>query len=181
MAAAADNGSSLDFEEGDPIVHPHHGGGEIVEIRRWAIADQERNYYCIELVNEDSTLMIPVAKAAEMGLRAAIHDLAPIEAILAAAPAALDNDYRKRQSTVAGKIKDGHAESLAEVIRDLAWREQSGDCTGRDLKLKAQAEDLLVSEIMLVPEIDGREAAVIWIGDRVQQNIDQQLSGDGSA
>ena len=180
MAAAAADSSGFAFEKGDPIVHPRHGGGEIVEIRRWAIADEERNYYCIELVNEDSTLMIPVKKAAEMGLRPAIHDLAPIEAILTETPAALDNDYRKRQSNVALKIKDGSAESLAEVIRDLAWRDQTGDCTGRDLKLKSQAEDLLVSEIMLVPKIDGREAAVVWLDGLVQQNIDQQLSADGS-
>ncbi len=170
MSAARKNRKPV-FEEGALIVHPHHGGGEVTAIREWEIAGVKQDYYCIKLINEDCLLMIPVQQAKEAGLRRALKRVKSIARVLTGEPEELDPDYRKRQVYIAQKIQNGDPAQLAEVIRDLAWCEHISGCTQRDLKLKSQAESLLISELVLTHDLDDLAEASQYVDTLIQETI----------
>jgi len=57
------------FDIGDKVVHPTHGAGQVTGIKKQDLLEQYHRYYVIELAVDDRTLMIPVNKAEEIGLR----------------------------------------------------------------------------------------------------------------
>ncbi len=144
----------FDYAIGDGIFHPNYGAGIVVGVQDQQIAGIERRYYSIELINDHGTLMIPVDKAEESGLRPAIRDPKVIARVLAGDPQPLDDDHRKRQAELSNKIRSGEPTQVTEVLRDLAWRGQGGSLTERDQKLKAEAVNLLAGELALRPEYD---------------------------
>ena len=170
----------LEFEEGDPIVHPSHGAGRLLSIQTWAVGGVERNYYNIELINEHGTLMIPVEQAEEAGLRLAISGEDAIRKVLRKAPQELPGDHRKRQSDISDKIHSGKAVKVAEALRDLAYRERIDGLTERDSKLKSEAEDLLIGELTLMAHHD-RDSAATRLYEIVQEAMDKHVPppGDG--
>jgi CarD family transcriptional regulator len=150
---------SLEFKEGDAIVHPTHGAGRVIAIEMWEVAGVERQYYSIELINDHGMLMIPVEQADEAGLRHAISDPGTIYAVLNEEPHELDSDHRKRQARVSDQIRSGEALEITEALRDLAWRERTDSLTERDQKLKSEAEDLIIGELALQPDLNRESAA----------------------
>ena len=142
------------FDKGDGLFHPNYGAGIIIAVQKQQIEGIERRYYSIELVNDHGTLMIPVEKADESGLRLAIRDPKVIAKVLAGQPQPLDDDHRKRQTELTNKIRSGEPKQVTEVLRDLAWRGQDGTLTERDKKLQAEAENLLAGELALRPDFD---------------------------
>jgi CarD family transcriptional regulator len=168
---------TIQFKVGDAIVHPNHGAGRIVAVDSWNIAGVERKYYSIELVNDHGTLMIPVDQAEEAGLRAATSNPDTIYAVLTEDPQQLDSDHRKRQATTSDKIRSGDAREITEALRDLAWREATNSLTERDQKLKAEAEDLLIGELALQPDLD-LESAASQLHEQIQEAVESHLPED---
>jgi len=166
------------FKQGDPIVHPSHGAGRIISIPRRRVGGVERQYYCIELVNDHGTLMIPVERAEASGLRKATLDAAGILDILSAEPNELDDDHRKRQAEIELRIRSGDAELVTQALRDLAWREHNDSLTERDQKLKSEAEALVIGELALQPDLD-LESAATQLHQHLAEAIDAQPDLNG--
>lgn len=162
---------SLVFKEGDPIVHPSHGAGRVVAIKTWLVDGVERRYYSIELVNDHGMLMIPIEQAEEAGLRRATVDRGNLYDLLNEEPNELDSDHRKRQAEVADRIRSGDAGLVTEALRDLAWREHTDSLTERDQKLKAEAEQLVIGELALQPDLD-LESAAEQLHEQMQEAIE---------
>lgn len=159
------------FKEGDPIVHPNHGAGRIVSIKTWEINGVTRQYYNIELMNDHGMLMIPIEQAEEAGLRRATVDSERLTAVLNSEPNELDGDHRKRQADIAERIHSGDAELVTEALRDLAWREHTGNLTERDQKLKAEAEALVIGELALQPDLD-LDSATHHLHEQLREALD---------
>lgn len=164
----------LEFKKGDAIVHPTHGAGRIVAIETWEVAGIERRYYSIELINDHGMLMIPVDQADEAGLRRAVSDPKTIYAVLKKEPHELDSDHRKRQARVSDQIRSGEAQEITEALRDLAWRERTDSLTERDQKLKSEAEDLIVGELALQPDLN-RETAAQQLHEQVTDAMNAHI------
>lgn len=162
------------FKEGDAIVHPSHGAGRITGIKSWEVGGVERQYYSIELISDHGTLMIPVDQAEETGLRRATIDPSDLYKILNEEPNELDSDHRKRQSELAERIRSGDAILVTEALRDLAWREQIDSLTERDQKLKAEAEQLVIGELALQPDLD-LDSAAEELHQQLQKAIEAHL------
>lgn len=165
---------SLTFKEGDPIVHPSHGAGRIIAIKTWQVGGVERQYYNIELLNDHGMLMIPVEQAEESGLRRATVDPGNIYDVLSAEPQSLDKDHRKRQAEVTSRIRSGDAGLVTEALRDLAWREHTASLTERDQKLKAEAEQFVIGELALQPDLD-LDSAAEQLHEQIQEAMDAHL------
>ncbi len=137
------------FKTGSLIAHPSHGAGTLVDIQKAEVEGIERSYYCIELVNDGSTLMIPVKRAEETGLRPVMSNLDSIVEVLTGAPDELSDNYKKRQTDVAEQIYSGDPLQIAEALRDLRWLEHVKKLNAGDINLKQKAEQLLSSEVAL--------------------------------
>ena len=56
------------FNVGDKVVYPMHGAGVIESIEEKAILDEKQSYYIIKMPGEVK-VMVPTAKAEEIGVR----------------------------------------------------------------------------------------------------------------
>ena len=61
--------NTMNFVEGDFVVYPAHGVGQIEGIETQTIAGMELSLYAISFEKERMRLKIPVAKAEQSGLR----------------------------------------------------------------------------------------------------------------
>ena len=71
------------FNIGDKVIHPAYGAGSIVDIAEKQIGDEQRTYYVIELLMQTGTLMVPVTRANDFGLRSPIKTPRPVMNVLA--------------------------------------------------------------------------------------------------
>jgi CarD family transcriptional regulator len=142
------------FNIGDKVVHPAYGAGTIVDINDKLIGDEQRTYYIIELLMQAGTLMVPVTRAKDLGLRPPTRTPNNVFRVLASEPTSLLKDHRKRQELIGVNIRSGETVRVTEVVRDLANRDREKSLTEADMRLYRQAEEFLVGELALSLDTD---------------------------
>lgn len=144
------------FEVGDKVVHPAHGAGVIAAIEEKALVDEFTHYYVIQLAATDMKLMIPVSTAEAIGLRpvARAAQVDRIYKTLQSAPRDLINDFKKRQAILTEQLKSGDIIDVAEVVRDLYWRNEENPLSPTESRQLESARQQLASELSLAEDVD---------------------------
>ncbi len=142
------------FNFGDKVIHPAYGAGTIVDIQEKQIGDEQRTYYIIELLSQDGTLMVPVARASDVGLRLPIEKPNRVLQVLTSEPTLLSDDHRERQELISADLRSGDVLKISQVVRDLANRDNAGGLTEADLRLFRKAQEFLVGELALSQGVD---------------------------
>jgi CarD family transcriptional regulator len=142
------------FSVGDKVIHPSYGAGTVLDINDKRIAEEECAYYVIELLGQAGTLMVPVSRADELGLRSPVERADHVLTVLASKPDQLSNDHRERQELIGIDIRSGDVLRISEAVRDLAYRERADKLTEADLKLYRRAQDFLAGELALCQDVD---------------------------
>jgi CarD family transcriptional regulator len=137
------------FNIGDSVVHPKHGSGVVTKRRTLQSNSGEREYFCIELVDGRGSVMIPIDRLEEAGLREPIQDIYQVQEIMEMTPEILVDDIHARQTAIEGKISSGDAHLLIQVLRDLSWRETVLHLSPTDKKLKEGALSKILQELGL--------------------------------
>lgn len=161
----------MQFTVGDKVVHPHHGPGRITAIERKQFLDEAKRYYVIEIPTQDLTVYVPRRQVDNIGIRPAMSQtrLARVMATLRSRPATLPEDYKERQEIVWEKLKTSQPIPVAEVVRDLAWRERHAHLTKKDAEYLQRAQEFLAAEMALLSGSEISEAS---------QTIDSMLVDD---
>jgi CarD family transcriptional regulator len=148
------------YAVGDKVVHPGYGPGVIKGIERRQVISEEKDYYIIEILTGDATLMTPVAQADRVGLRPAMSDasIKRLLEVLSEAPDTLSEDFRERQVGIDERLKEGDVMVTARVIRDMMWYGHANDLTKRDTQLMQRAEEMVAGELALAKGIEVKEA-----------------------
>ena len=148
------------FDTGDKVVHPIHGAGLVKGIKKQDLLEQYHRYYVIDLTIDDRTLMIPVSKAEEIGLRSISQQaaLSQVWPTLCAGGEPLPDDHKRRQECIQEKLKTGEAIKVAEVIRDLSALKREDHLTSFDTQLLEKAQQFLACEVALVKGVQVSEA-----------------------
>lgn len=158
------------FEVGDKVVHPAHGAGVVSGIEEKELLEGFTQYYIIELAATEMKLMIPLKTAEEIGLRPVARP-AQVEAIyrtLRAEPRDLIDDFKKRQAILKEQLKSGEIIDVAEVVRDLHWRNEDSPLSPTETRQLEGAKQQLAGELSLA-EDDDVEESLAQI-DRILQN-----------
>jgi CarD family transcriptional regulator len=141
---------NIDFEIGDHVVYPHHGAGQVVKKEEKNILGEVREYLTIKILHNDMTVMVPCQNAGKAGLRRVIdpETVKKVLAVLAADVSEMPKNWNRRFKHNRDKIKTGDIYELAEVVRNLAVREQDkGLSTGEKreyLTIKILHNDMTV-------------------------------------
>jgi CarD family transcriptional regulator len=153
------------FQVGDKIVHPQHGAGVVSAIERDVIQGFG-SYYVIELAAYNRTLMIPVDKAEEIGMRtiSAPDIMAEVLEALTGEPGNLPGNYTQRQIKLGERLRSGDVFEVAQVMRDLAFRGQQKHLTTQDSGFLEQARRFLASELALCRGIEFDQALTVLNG-----------------
>ncbi|MFV0517691.1 MAG: CarD family transcriptional regulator [Aminipila sp.] len=145
---------------GDKIVYPMHGAGVIEQIEEKEILGEKRRYYILKVPCGDMKIMIPVEKSEEIGVRKIIseQDLQGVISILHNDSGEMSGNWNRRYRENMEKLKSGNVVAVAEVVRNLARMDRDKKLSTGEKKMLSNAKQILMSEIILVRDIEQEEA-----------------------
>ena len=138
------------FQVGDKVVYPHHGAGTVVKKESREVLGQKREYLTIKILHNDMTVMVPCENAGVAGLRRVIDEetVQKVLAVLADEVSEMPKNWNRRFKHNREKIKTGDVYELAEVVRNLAIREQDKGLSTGEKQMYTRAKKILASELM---------------------------------
>ena len=155
------------------MVYPHHGAGQVVKKEEKEILGERREYLTIKILHNDMTVMVPCQNAGKAGLRRVIDEetVQKVLSVLAADVSEMPKNWNRRFKHNRDKIKTGDIYELAEVVRNLAIREQDKGLSTGEKQMYTRAKKILASELMYA--LDKSE-------DEAEAHLDTILLRSGS-
>lgn len=146
------------YEEGDWLVHVHHGIGQIIKLEQKSIGNSQDLYYRIEGI--DCTFWIPASSIANERIRPAVSKRKMREAIriLKRPPRQLERDYKKRQQLIKEIMSEHSLAQNARLVRDLNHAQINRKLGVTESRILEHLEKHLIMEWSVVFDIDLDEA-----------------------
>ncbi len=137
------------YKVGEEIVYPIQGVGHIRAIEEREFKDQKLLYYIIYLEVTDMTIMVPVDKADELGIRPIVSKEEAEKALklISEDYEPIPADWKMRYQMNLDLLKKGSVLDIATVVRALYHRSQIKELPILERKLYDNALKLLVDEI----------------------------------
>ena len=138
------------FKVGDKIVYPLHGAGTIDAIEQKDILGEKQDYYIIKMPGEVK-VMVPIAKAEQVGVRNIIdkEEAGKVLQVLEAEETEMSNNWNKRYQENMLKMKSGSVYEIADVVRNLSYKQKEKGLSTGEKKMLNNAKQILVSELVL--------------------------------
>ena len=159
---------------GDLIFHPRHGFGTISGMTRRdplhpiqdgaseGMSDQTQAYYDIQLM-DGGTLLVPVSREAQVGLRLLTNGVDAITLCLSSPAQSLPADARKRAAELWARGQIGEPTALAASVRDMLAQSHGRVLTASEKAWLDKSCERLSTEAALVDRISRSQAlAAIW-------------------
>lgn len=148
------------FNIGDKIVYPIHGAGVIESIEEKEILGSKNKYYIMKMPLGNMSVMIPLDNIEALGIRTVIDKTLAyaVLKILVETPSEMNKVWTKRYRENETKIKNGNIFDIAEIVRNLIVLDRSKKLSAGEKKILANAKKILLSELMLVLELESQEA-----------------------
>ena len=156
------------FNVGDKIVYPMHGAGTIDSIEEKDILGESQAYYVIKMPGEVK-VMVPTAKAEQIGVRSVINkeEAEKVISVLGEDETEMSQNWNKRYRDNMEKMKSGSAYEIADVVRNLAFKQKEKGLSTGEKKMLSNAKQILVSELVLAEHATQEE---------VEQLVDNKIN-----
>jgi CarD family transcriptional regulator, regulator of rRNA transcription len=143
------------FGVGDTVVYPQHGAGEILDIVEQDFQGVPRLFYNIRILHNDMTVMVPVDGVEKAGIRAVMTEpmVDEVLGVLRDDPTKMPKDWNRRIKHNREKIKSGDVLEIADVLRNLALRQQEKGLSTGEKQMYGKVKRLLASEVMCAKRI----------------------------
>ena len=160
------------------MVYPHHGAGQVIKKEEKDILGEKRQYLTIKILHNDMTVMVPCENAGKAGLRRVIDEetVKKVLSVLSDDVSEMPKNWNRRFKHNRDKIKTGDIYELAEVVRNLAIREQDKGLSTGEKQMFTRAKKILASELMYALEM-GEEQAEDHLDDLLQRSGEEKLAG----
>ncbi|CAA9492886.1 MAG: CarD-like transcriptional regulator [uncultured Solirubrobacteraceae bacterium] len=124
------------------------------------ILGEKREYLTIKILHNDMTVMVPCENAGKAGLRRVIDEetVKKVLAVLTDDVSEMPKNWNRRFKHNRDKIKTGDIYELAEVVRNLALREQDKGLSTGEKQMFTRAKKILASELMYALDMGEDEA-----------------------
>lgn len=179
MRAGTVKGQNMEFVIGEQVVHPQHGLGCIKDIKETSILGETVKVYVIS--TKKMELQIPLDKAGGLGVRKlASPEQADLMLKILRSPAKEDpftanEGWYERGEELKKKIREGQAEDLAEVVRDLDKNSKVYELNIKEKEILNQAKDLLIQE--LTAALGGPKSKILEkVDDALKANLKKKVS-----
>ena len=146
------------FNVGDKIVYPMHGAGTIDAIEEKDILGEKQNYYIIKMPGEVK-VMVPISKASDIGVRSVIDkaEAGKVLEVLEANETEMWNNWNTRYKENMEKMKSGRIYEVADVVRNLSYKQKEKGLSTGEKKMLNNAKQILVSELVLAEHASENE------------------------
>jgi CarD family transcriptional regulator len=155
------------FNIGDRIVYPMHGAGVIEAIEEKDILGEKQSYYILKMPGEVKA-MVPVLKAKDIGIRSIIdkETAGKVISVLEEKSTEMSMNWSKRYRDNMEKMKSGDIYEVADVVRNLSFKQKEKGLSTGEKKMLLNAKQILVSELVLAEHSDRS-----YIEDLVENKI----------
>ncbi len=152
------------YEINQKIVYPSQGVGKIIDITEKKFKDAVLKYYIIYFEVSDMTVMIPVEKASELGIRAIVSQEEALKAIelLGEQYEPIPSDWKLRYQMNLELLKKGTVSDIASIVRSLYHRSKIKELPILERKLYDSAKKLLEDEISFALDKSPKEIATLF-------------------
>ena len=139
----------MKFEIHQKVVYPSQGVGKITDIVQRKFKDEMLTYYVIFLEVSDMTVMVPVKRVDELGIRAIVSAEEAQHAIdmMGEAVEPVTSDWKLRYQMNLDLLKKGTVSDIATIVRCLYHRRKVKELPILERKLYDSAKKLLEDEI----------------------------------
>jgi len=143
------------FTENQHIVYPLQGVGKIEKLQERIFKGENTLYYVIYLEESEMTLMVPVEKAEELGIRAVVSKADANKALktLSEDDDNVITDWKLRYQTNIDLLKTGDTMNISKVVRMLYRRSKLKELPILERKLYDNALSLLRNELSISLEL----------------------------
>ncbi len=154
------------FDIGDKVVYPHHGAGTVVRKEKREVLGETREYLTIQILHNDMTVNVPCENAERVGLRTVIDQrtVTMVVRVLSGGSTEMPKNWNRRFKHNRDKMKTGNIFELAEVVRNLAVRNNEKGLSTGEKQMFVKAKKILSSELMYAKDMDEEEAAA-WLDE----------------
>ena len=137
------------FKPGDKVVYPHHGAAIIEKKEKRKAFGKTTEYLVLRMAHGELTLSVPVENAEDVGMRWPIskEDVKDLFEVLQKRDIREPANWARRFKNHQEKLKSGDVYQVAEVVRNLALRDQAKGLSAGEKTLYNKALDVLVSEL----------------------------------
>ena len=159
------------FNVGDNIVYPMHGAGIIDAIEEKDILGEKQSYYILKMPGEVK-VMVPTNKAEEIGVRNII-DKASVEKVfevLEEDKTDMSQNWNKRYRDNMDKMKTGDIYEVADVVRNLSFKQKEKGLSTGEKKMLENAKQILVSELVLAEHASYEEVEGL-VDNKISQSF----------
>lgn len=138
------------FNIGDKIVYPMHGAGTIDSIEEKDVLGEKQSYYILKMPGEVK-VMVPIAKAEQVGVRSIIDkgSADKVFEVLEHDETEMNKNWNKRYRDNMDKMKSGDIYEVADVVRNLSFKQKEKGLSTGEKKMLNNAKQILVSELVL--------------------------------
>ena len=162
------------FKVSQQVVYPTHGVGKITQIQKRDFNGKPTLYYIIYIEATDMTIMIPVDRARERGIR----EIVSSEKALAALRSMDDEsevvptEWKMRYEMNRQHLLKGDVTDIIQVVRTLYHRSKIKELPILERKLYDTAIKLLVDELSISLE-KPRDEIEVLVFDRLESEQSQ--------
>lgn len=161
------------FKVGDKIVYPMHGAGTIESIEEKEILGEKQKYYIMKMPVGDIKVMVPTKNAEMIGVR----DVIPNETaqgvldVLASENTDMSTNWNKRYRDNMEKMKSGDIYEVADVVRNLSFKQKEKGLATGEKKMLSNAKQILISELVLAEATD-KENVEKMVNDKINASFE---------
>ncbi len=148
------------FSLNQKVVYPSYGVAYVSRVFEKDFGAQTLTFCELKFLNLDMTVMIPMKKAEEMGIRT-LSSIAHIDAVFKSIKSSLPDsqeyitvNWNKRSKSYANKLKSGSFEDAYAIYYDLMLLSKTKQLSFGETNLLQKIEMLLVEEIAAVKNFD---------------------------
>lgn len=150
------------FKLNDNVVYPGHGVAVISEIVEKTVGDSAIQFFKLDFLFKDMTILIPKYNTQSIGLRH-LCSQQEIDKLLAdlAKKTEKKNEvdfspsgWNRRNKDYQAKIQSGNIFELAKIYRDLMSIAQTKELSFGERTLQQTTEELIAQELQVVQKLD---------------------------
>lgn len=164
----------MTFEVGQKVVYPNHGVSVVEEISSTTFDDQDKTFYHLRLLSNNSKVMVPEENLNLVGLRP-LGDQGEIDHLMSIMEDGnIDTykDWKGRYKQNLDKMKTGRLLEVVEVLKNLSLVSQKKSLSFREKKMYERAKYFIVSEVAHVKDVEEPEAEVI-VESALERSLDK--------
>ncbi|MEB7504899.1 CarD family transcriptional regulator [Arthrobacter koreensis] len=160
----------MTFNVGQTVVHPHHGPAAIRRLATRKVRGEDMEYLVLEVQANKLEVWVPLAKAAEVGLRPVLDgaQLEKLMEVLKAGADAEETQWSRRFKENTELLASGSITDVARVVRNLTLRSLDKGLSHAERDMLRHARRPLLTEISLSLGVSEDEASAVldavWAG-----------------